>query len=179
MTHPGKIRIIEPIISLIIFAVAVVYMLNVLNTGNWFWFRSTATNVRPSRIIVIDHGERVVIGPGHSQFNALADAAERSLSKLNNTDLISVGLSEQTLADYNTNSLVLELYFDQPVVFNTIARTGKPTQLLIPIEGRHAGGGYVFRGAQGDWWHGAVRMADSDPIMSALTQFGYEVAFVN
>ncbi|KAA3665039.1 MAG: hypothetical protein DWQ04_02650 [Chloroflexi bacterium] len=178
MKHPGKIRIIEPFISLIVFAVALVYMVNVLNTGNWLWFRSTATHVRPSRIIVIDHGERIVMGPGHSQFNALADAVEVSLSKLNNTDLISVGLSEQTLADYNNNSLVLELYFDQPVVFNSIARTGEPTQLLIPIEGRHAGGGYVFRGAQGEWWHGAIRMANPAPLMSALTQLGYEVAFV-
>ncbi len=178
MTHPGKIRIIEPFVSLIVFAVAVFYMVNVLNTGNWLWFRSTATHIRPSRIIIIDHGERIVVGPGHSQFNALANAAEISLSKLNNTDLISVGLSEQTLADYNNNSLVLELYFDQPVVFNTMARAGEPTQLLIPIEGRHADGGYVFRGAQGTWWHGALRMTNPTPLMSALAQLGYEVAFV-
>ena len=178
MKHPNKIRIVEPIISLIVFAVAVFYVVNVLNTGNWLWFRSTATHTRPSRIIIIDHGQRTLITPGHGEFNALADAVEVSLGKLNNTDLVSIGLSEQTLADYNTNSVVLELYFDQPVIFNTMARTGKPTQLLIPITGRHADGGYVFRGAEGKWWHGALRMADSAPITGALAQLGYEITMV-
>jgi hypothetical protein len=179
MKHPGKIRVIEPFIGLILFAVFAIYFVNVLNTGNWFWFQSKATHVRPSRIVIVDHGERTVITQGHRYFNTLADAAEASLSKLNNTDLISVGLSEQTLSDYSTDSLIVELYFDKPVIFNSIARTGEPTQLLIPIEGRHAGGGYVFRGAQGTWWHGAVRMADSSPLIGALAQIGFEVVLAN
>lgn len=176
MKHPNKIRVIEPFLTLALFAVAAVYLLNALNTGNWFWFKGNALHVRPSRIVVVDHGKRTLITPGQPHFNALADAAEASLSKLNNTDLIAIGLSEQTLADYNEDSLVVELYFDHPVVFNSMARAGEPTQLLIPIEGRHAGGGYVFRGAQGEWWHGAVRMADDTPLMAALYEMGFEAA---
>jgi hypothetical protein len=87
-----------------------------------------------------------------------------------------VGLSEQTLEDYATDSLVLELHFDSPVVFNTAARTGKPTQLLIPIDGRHADGGLVFRGDKGEWWYGAVRMANPQPLLSTLAQMGFLVA---
>ncbi len=176
MKHPGKIRIIQPFIMLTLFVVVMVYGVNVMNTGNWFYFQSTSTHVRPSRIVIVDHGTKTVITAGHRYFVPLADAIETSLSELNNTDLVSIGLSKQTLSDYNTNSLVLELYFDQPVIFSGIARTGEPTQLLIPIDGRHAGGGYVFRGAAGTWWNGAVRMADYSSLMSVLGQIGYEVA---
>ena len=124
----------------------------------------------------MDHGERTVLNPGHPAFDTLVDAATQSLSKLNNSGIVDVGLSEQTLTDYATDSLVLELHFDSPVVFNTAARTGKPTQLLIPIEGRHADGGLVFRGEQGEWWYGAVRMADPQPLLLALEQMGYLVS---
>lgn len=178
MQHPSKIRVLEPFIGLFLFAILIFYAINVFNTGNWLWFSSKSAHVRPSRIVIVDHGQRTVVAQGHASYQALVDAAEQSLSKLSNTDLVSIGLSEQTLADYDTDSLVLELYFDQPVIFNSIARTGEPTQLLIPIEGRHAGGGYVFRGAQGSWWHGAIRMADPAPLLNALQQMGYETAVV-
>ncbi len=178
MKHPGKIRVVEPFIALGLFVIVVFYFINVLNTGNWGWFRAETVHVRPSRIVIIDHGQKTIISQGHPDFIPLSDALESSLSKLNNTDLVNVGLSEQTLADYDDNSLVLELYFDKPVVFNTMARTGEPTQLLIPIDGRHSNGNYVFRGAQGEWWYGAVRMADSAPLMSVLQNMGYQAATV-
>lgn len=47
---------------------------------------------------------------------------------------------------------------------------------IIPIEGRHAKGGLVFRGARGQWWYGAVRMADPAPIYMTLAQLGYASA---
>ncbi|MEM7333646.1 MAG: hypothetical protein AAF490_16270 [Chloroflexota bacterium] len=178
MKHPGKIRVVEPFITLGLFAVMVFYLINALNTGNWWWFRAETVHVRPSRIVIIDHGQRTIISAGHPDYMSLADALESSLAKLNNTDLVNVGLSEQTLSDYDEKSLVLELYFDKPVVFNTMARTGEPTQLLIPIDGRHANGNYVFRGAQGEWWYGAVRMADAGPLMSTLQNMGYQNAVV-
>ena len=175
MKHPNKIRVIEPFLGLALFVVAAIYLVNAFNTGNWFWFRGNTVNVRPSRIIIVDHGERIILNPGHPAFTPLVNGATESLSKLNNSGIVDVGLSEQTLADYATDSLVLELHFDSPVVFNTAARTGKPTQLLIPIEGRHADGGLVFRGEKGEWWYGAVRMADPQPLLLALEQMGYLV----
>ena len=178
MKHPGKIRVIEPFIALGLFAIVVFYFINVLNTGNWGWFRTETVNVRPSRIVIIDNGQKSIISQGHADYLPLADALETSLSKLNNTDLVNIGLSEQTLADYDSQSLVLELYFDKPVVFNTMARTGEPTQLLIPISGRHSNGNYVFRGAQGDWWYGAMRMADSSSLHATLQSLGYQAAAI-
>jgi hypothetical protein len=176
MNHPNKIRVLEPFIGMALFIVAAIYLVNVFNTGNWAWFRGNTVHVRPSRIIIVEYGERTVLNPGHAAFTPLVEAATQSLSELNNSGIVDVGLSEQTLADYANSSLVLELYFDSPVVFNTAARTGKPTQLLIPIEGRHADGGLVFRGTNGEWWYGAVRMADAQPLLQALAQMGYMVA---
>lgn len=176
MTQPNKVRVLEPFIGMVLFIILAIYAVNVFNTGNWFWFRGNTVNVRPSRIVVVDHGQRTVLSTGHPNFAPLVEAATQSLSELNNSGIVDVGLSEATLDDYADDSLVLELYFDSPVVFNTAARTGKPTQLLIPIEGRHADGGLVFRGDKGEWWYGAVRMADPQPLMLALEQMGYVVA---
>lgn len=176
MSHPNKIRVLEPFIGMVLFIVLAVYGVNAFNTGNWLWFRGNTVNVRPSRIVVVDHGERTILATGHPDFAPLVEATVQSLSELNNSGIVDVGLSEETLEDYASDSLVLELYFDSPVVFNTAARTGKPTQLLIPIEGRHSDGGLVFRGDRGTWWYGAVRMANPQPLLLALEQMGYVVA---
>ena len=148
-----------------------------LNSGSWLWFQGKAAVLEPpARIVIVENGERTVLQPGTEFYNELSEAAVLALSKFSNTDLVSIGLSDQTLADYAENSLVVELYFDKPLQFNTLARTGDPTQLLIPIEGRHAAGAYVFRGAAGEWWFGAVRMADPSPIYVVLQQMGYRAA---
>ena len=115
-------------------------------------------------IIIIENGERTLLQSGMPNFDLMVGAAKESLAKFSNTDLISIGLSEQTMQDYATDALVVEIYFDRPIQFNTLARTGEPTQLLIPIDGRHADGRYVFRGDKGEWWFGAIRMADPSPL---------------
>lgn len=177
MKHPNKIKIVEPFIILIVITVIGIYLLNAFNSGNWLWFQGKAAVLDPpSRIVITNNGERTVLQPGTDFYNEMSEATVQALSKFGNTDLVSIGLSDQTLTDYAEDSLVVELYFDQPVQFNTLARTGKPTQLLIPIDGRHAAGAYVFRGAQGEWWFGAVRMADPSPLYAVLQQMGYSAA---
>jgi len=172
-THPTKIRIIEPFLGFVLFAIIAVYLINVFNTENWLWFRGNTVNVTPSRIVIIEDGRRTALLPGQEGFTELAAAAADSLSALNNSGLVNIGLSEKTLQDYQIDGLLLELHFDSPVVFNTNARTGEPTMLLIPIRGRHADSGYVFRGDRGEWWFGAVRMADPQPLFASLENLGY------
>lgn len=164
----------EPLIILVVFSLLMVYLLNAFNTSNWFWFRNNSELSQPASIVIVDHGHRITMKPGHADFAALSNAALQSLSKLNNTDLVGIGLSEQTISDYATKSLILEINFDRPVHFNSLARTGEPTQLLIPIDGPHDGG-HVFRGARGDWWYGALRMADPAPLYQAMQELGYPV----
>jgi hypothetical protein len=170
-TSTGKA--IQPFIILAVMAVATFYLVNVFNTGDWLWFKSETVNARPSSIIIRDHGQETLYAPGYAGYEELADAAEQALSQLNNSALIDVGLSEVTLAEYETDAVIMELYFDRPVDFHTQARIGEPTQMLIPIEGRHAGNGYVFLGTRGEWWVGALRMADASPLYTTLNQMGY------
>ena len=176
LKHPSKIKVIEPLLTLLAFGIAAVYLLNVFNTGNWVWFRGTTTEIDPARVIIVENGERTLLQPGAPNFDLVSAAVKDSLSQFSNTDLVSIGLSEQTVQDYETESLIVEVYFDRPVQFNTLARTGEPTQLLIPIDGRHANGRYVFRGDKGEWWFGAIRMADPSALYAALEQIGYTAA---
>ena len=177
MKHPNKIKVIEPFLILIVITVVGIYLLNAFNSGSWLWFQGKAAVLEPpSRIVVVNNGERLVLQPGTDFYNELSEAAVQALSEFNNTDLVSIGLSDQTLLDYAEDSLVVELYFDRPLQFNTLARTGDPTQLLIPIDGRHAAGAYVFRGAQGEWWFGAVRMADPSSLYTVLQRMGFSAA---
>lgn len=173
-THPSQMNIWPPLLMMAAFGIAIFYLVTAMNTQNWAWFLNETEHVTPSRIVVINNGTEQVYTQGRDGFLELSTAVEQSLSNLSNTALINIGLSEQTLTDYATRSLVVELYFDQPVRFNSMARTGEPTQLLIPVTGRHSGGGYVFRGAQGDWWFGAVRMADPEPLFKTLESLGHQ-----
>lgn len=173
LKHPSKINVFEPFLGFVLVAVIAVYLINTFNTENWLWFRGSTVNVTPARIVIIEDGQRTVLLPGQAGFADLAAAAAKSLSHLNNNGLVNIGLSEQTLQDYATEGLLLELHFNKAVIFNTNARTGKPTMLLIPIRGRHDQSGYVFRGDKGEWWFGAVRMADPSPLLSTLENMGF------
>jgi len=170
---PSTSKAIQPFIILLVMAVATFYLVNVFNTGDWLWFKSETVDARPSRIVIRDNGQETLYAPGYDGYEQLADAVELALSRLDNSALVDVGLSDTTLADYETSGVIMELYFDRPVDFHTQARIGEPTQLLIPLEGRHAGSGYVFLGARGEWWLGALRMADPSPLYATLTQMGY------
>ena len=127
----------------------------------------------PSRIIIWNHGEKIVIQPGHESFIELSTAVHQSLHEFSNTNLINLGFSEDTLTYYETNGVMLELYYDNPLNYRASFRVGEPTQLLVPVEGRHAGSDYFFRGDKGDWWFGAMRMANPEPLFTALSQLGY------
>jgi len=56
-----------------------------------------------------------------------------------------------------------------PVDFHLPFNDLQPTALLIPIEGQHAGHGYVFRGKNGIWLGGQMIMSDPQPLLDALS----------
>ena len=108
----------------------------------------------------------------------MAQATRKALSSFLNSAPVPLGLSDETLESYQHRFTVLELYYDEPVDFHLPFNDGGPTALLIPITGRHAGHGYVFRGGNGEWWATPLRMADPQPIFDALSALGYvEPAF--
>ncbi|RMG89743.1 MAG: hypothetical protein D6706_20720 [Chloroflexi bacterium] len=173
MKHPSQIRIWEPLLAFLLISVGIVYAIVAFNAQDWLWFQSGATDARPSRIVIVNQGKRTTLQPGHVAFAQLSEAVHASVGKVANTSLIDIGLSDESLAYFEDEGVLLELYYDQPVAFHVPFRVGKPTQLLIPIEGRHAGHNYFFRGANGEWWFGAMRMADSTPLYTTLQELGY------
>jgi hypothetical protein len=118
-------------------------------------------------------GEETVLTEYSPGFEIVADAARQALSSPVNSGPIALGLSDETLTAYQNQFTVLELYYDKPVDFHLPFNDGNPTQLLIPIEGRHAGHNYVFRGGNGQWWHRPLKMTDIQPIFNALSALGY------
>ena len=168
-----KIKQWEPLLILIGVAVGILWILNTLNTGNPLWFLPIQPIYEPSRIVIHNYGETVTIRRGEPGYVELSKGLNETLSSFHNTDLISIGLSEETLQRYNEEELVVETYYADEIEFNTPVRMVGVKQLLIPIDATHAGNGYVFMGANGQWRAGAMAVEDDTPLKNALRILGY------
>jgi hypothetical protein len=151
----------------------IAYLVGAMNTDNWLWFLPVQPSFTPSRIVVRDRGQTIEYREGVEGFDELVAALDASLNEFRNTDLIPLGLSDVTLKEYNESAVVIEVYYPQNIRFNTAVRMRDIDQLLIPIEGRHSGLGYVFPGSDGLWLAGAFVMADDQPIMEAMRSLGH------
>lgn len=176
LRHPKDVRVWEPVVLFVAITAVIIYAVNVFNTQDWLWFTSQAVDATPARLVVRHGGEVTLIEPGHAHYLPLATAASESLSTFNNTALINIGFGEDTLDYYDQAGVLVELYYDRPLAYHAAFRTGQPTQLLVPVVGRHAGGDYFFRGDQGEWWFGAMRMANPTPLLGMLAELGYVTA---
>jgi hypothetical protein len=151
----------------------IAYLVGALNTGNWLWFLPVQPDYEPTRVLVRDHGQSVEYRPGVDGFIELAAALDLSLADFSNSDLVPLGLSDETLLEYNESAVVVEVYYPQNIRFNTAVRMRNVNQLLIPVEGRHAGNRYVIMGSSGDWLPGALVMADDTSLTEALRGLGH------
>lgn len=164
----------QPLIITALILLFLIWGINTLNTGNPLWFFSSAqATYTPSRIILRHYGTTITIGPDDEHFAEITAALNESLSNFRNTDLVSLGLSEGTLQRYYEEEFIMEIYYPQPIVFNTSVRMSNVTQLLIPIDGRHDGQGYVFMGSENRWLAGAMQMRDPEPLLGTLRELGY------
>jgi len=137
------------------------------------WFLGGATVADPERIAIRVDGEETVLTAGSPGYDLIVEATREALSEFRNLAPRSAGLSEETLAEYQRRGTILELYFNEPVDFHLPFNDGRPTALLIPIEGRLSGKGYVFRGRNGEWWAGQMCMSDPQSLFDALSTLGY------
>ena len=137
------------------------------------WFLGRAALSDPQRIVVRVDGEETLLTSFSPGYDVLFEATEKALSSFESLAPRSAGLSEETLAEYEQSGVILEMYFDAPVDFHLPFDDGRPTALLIPIQGRHAGQGYVFRGKGGRWWAGQLVMSNPQPLLDALAMLGY------
>lgn len=173
LRHPKQIKVWEPLALFLGITLFIIYAIAALNAQDWLWFASNTVDVTPDRIVIWQDGKRIMIQPGHEDFIKLSQAANASLHDFNNTDLINVDFNQETEAFYAKQGVLVELYYDHPIDFHAPFRTGHPTQLAVPISGRHAGKDYFFRGDKGEWWFGAMRMTDSIPLLTAMAELGY------
>jgi len=168
-----KFKLWEPFFILIGVAAGILWLLNTLNTGNPLWFLPLQPTYEPSRIVIRHYGEIITIRRGEPGYTELSEALNKTLSDFDNTALISIGLSEETLRRYNEEELVLEAYYADEVEFNTPVRMAGVKQLLFPIDATHDGNRYVFIGANGEWRAGAMVVKDDTPLKNALLVLGY------
>lgn len=168
-----KIKLYQPVMILLGAFVFIFWLINTFNTGNMFWFLPIQPLYEPSRIIVRQYGTAVTIQKGEPDYQPLTDALNETFSSFANTDLVSIGLSDETLRRYNEEELVIESYYADPIQFNTSVRMSGVKQLLIPIDGTHDDKNYVFFGQNGEWRIGAMVVEDSTPIRDALRELGY------
>ena len=100
LKHPRQIKLFEPLIWFALITVTIVYALMAFNSNDWLWFTSKAVDAHPNRIVVWQDGEQIVIQPGHDDYLYLSEAVHQSLRDFNNTNLINIGLGEESLAYY-------------------------------------------------------------------------------
>lgn len=163
----------QPFLMMIgIFAI-IAYLVGAMNSGNWLWILPIQPKYEPSRVIVRVNGEVTEYRPGIEGFFELATAFDTAFADFSNLDLVPMGLSEETLQEYDQSSVVVEIQYPQDIRFNTIVRMRNVNRLLIPIVGRHAGNRYMFLGTDQGWLTGALVMADDQPILDALRALGH------
>ena len=173
-THkPKHLKLLSPILAICgaigFFAYGVIAMMS----EDPLWFLGGVTMTDPERIVIRVDGQETVLTAGSPGYDLLIDASKEALSKFNNLAPRSMGLREVTLTEYQLRGIILELYFSEPVDFHLPFNDLQPTALLIPIEGRHAGHGYVFRGKNNKWLTGQMCMSDPQPLFDALSTLGY------
>ncbi|HEY1407710.1 MAG TPA: hypothetical protein VF434_02160 [Promineifilum sp.] len=165
--------ILQPILTLLAAILLIAYVVGALNTGNWVWFLPIQPKFEPTRILVRDQGQSIEYRDGVTGFIELKRALDLALADFSNSDLVPLGLSDETLLEYNQSAVVVEVYYPEDIRFNTAVRMRNVNKLLIPIEGRHAGNRYIFLGTDGSWLTGAMVMADDAPLHEALRQLGH------
>ena len=171
--QPKKKGLLEPILIFVGVIVLLVYGVITAVSGDPLWFLGGASLPAPQRIVIRVDGEETVLTANSPGYEIMVKATKKGLSSFLNSAPVPLGLSDETLEDYQHRFTVLELYYGEPVDFHLPFNEGEPTALLIPVEGRHAGKGYVFRGGNGEWWHRPLQMTDPQPIFDALAALGF------
>lgn len=169
----GHQGVLKPLVVILGMIVLFAYGTVGLISQDPLWFLSTATVPDPRRIVIRVDGEETLLVASAPGYDSLVEATREALSAFTTWGLGSMGLSAPTLAELQNHGTILELYFAEPVDFHLPFNDGSPTALLIPIEGRYGGEGYVFRGRQGRWWAGQLTMKDPQPLVDALSALGF------
>ena len=135
------------LLAIVGFLIVAYYGSTALSTRDALWFTQGFTE-RPIRMIVYHGGQRTELTPDKPAFAELADAVVSSLDK--GVDYASgIGFSQGSIDDAYNLYVTLEVFFAQPVLLHATFGTGRPTQMLFPMTGRHSDRPLVLLGTNG------------------------------
>lgn len=173
MRRPRRVRtnVIQLLVLMAGFVLLAYYATVSLTARDLLWFLREFKD-QPSRIVVYNAGQRTELLPGQAGFDELAVAVQTSLAQ-GFARLTSIGFSEQTLQNAYTEHVTLEVFFDQPVRLHAWFPTGRTTQMLFPITGRHSEQPIVLLGDDRQYRAGAPVLNTTEPILEALEALGF------
>jgi hypothetical protein len=128
----------------VIVIVPIIYFIISLNTGDLLWI-SPVFNSQPQTITIHCFGEDVYLEHNSSEFEAMVDLVNNSLTGRKRWDSLSI--SNVTYQDYQSHPqmMVVEFTYPEPVrvhsrykFFSTVDR------LIIPLVGRHSQTNAIF-----------------------------------
>ncbi|MBN1661399.1 MAG: hypothetical protein JXA93_23610 [Anaerolineae bacterium] len=136
----------------------------------WFLRRVEA---HPVRFVIYHHeGKLTDLRPGQEGFDQLSSAVQAALEQ--GIDRPSgIGFSDASLLDAYSRYITVEVFFDPPALLDAPYAIGEPTQMLIPITGRHSDQPLVLLGNEGKYWSNAPLLHTVEPIRRALQELGY------
>ena len=163
------------ILMLVLFIVAMVWLVPALLSGDLRWFLPGVEGT-PSEIIIWKDGEKTVLGPADPDFAPITAAAHVAVSNIFSSS--DFGASEQTLQTYY-HSFTLELFYAEPIQIHSRFNLGHPKQIMLPMTGVGSEEGRFFVGADGQYWAGGPRTAKNgavrEAVAAALTRRGVAV----
>ena len=165
-TNKARTNTFVLVIMLVGFVVFAYYATVAFTSHDPLWFLKEFQD-QPSRMVVYHAGQRTELLPEQAGFDELANAVQSSLAQ-GFARLSGVGFSEQTLHEAYTRYVTLEVFFDRPVTLHAWFTTGRTTQMLFPITGRHSELSVVLLGQKGQYRVGAPVLSTIEPIREVL-----------
>lgn len=167
----GRPRVLDALLVFVLFSLLVIYGVIALSSNDPFWMWPFFT-AKPSKLVLYQQGQIYEIGPESPAYEPLVETLNRALSKVVGFQE-TLGLSEETLAEYRTRAVVLEIYYPRPVSVHSRFSFGRPNTLLIPLVGSHSEANVVFGGLDGGYWPGALTLKDLQPLKDQLAALGF------
>jgi len=147
----------------------VVYFVIAVSTADFLWFLQQTRGV-PIQIQVHFDGQTVILDEGDPRFQDIANALRLTITKIEGYAQ-QIGLSDRSLQDYREIEWSVEVFYADPLILHSRFRFGKPTQLLIPLSGRHTEQNITFLAQNGSFYTGPS-VASTVELQRTLRQYG-------
>ena len=172
MDQPASPSLLRMVGMAVIVIVPIIYFIISLNTGDLLWI-SPVFNSQPQTITIHCFGEDVYLEHNSSEFEAMVDLVNNSLTGRKRWDSLSI--SNVTYQDYQSHPqmMVVELSYSEPIrVHSRYKFYSNVDRLIIPLVGRHAQMNVVFGRRIALSAPGSFHVNTTAPIKDFLTESG-------